>query len=65
MLTKSCGGRGQTPRVRARRPKLAEIAEAAIAEGRPFLAPVVLYRRIPVTELRHERLLLDGGGSLA
>jgi len=55
-------GQGADPaRVRARRPKLAEIAEAAIAEGRPLLAPVVLYRRIPVVGLRHERLLLEGG----
>jgi hypothetical protein len=55
-------GQGADPaRVRARRPKLAEIAAAAIAEGRPLLAPVVLYRRIPVLELRHERLLLEGG----
>ena len=55
-------GQGADPAlVRARRPKLAEIAEAAIAEGRPLLAPVVLYRRIPVVGLRHERLLLEGG----
>ena len=48
-------------RVRARRPKLAEIAEEAIAEGRLLLAPVVLYRRISIAGLRHERLLLEGG----
>ena len=58
-------GQGADPaRVRARRPKLVAIAEAAIAEGRPFLAPVVLYRRLPVAELRHERLLLADGGVL-
>ena len=58
-------GQGADPAlVRARRPKLVAIAEAAIAEGRPFLAPVVLYRRIPVAELRHERLLLADGGVL-
>jgi hypothetical protein len=55
-------GQGADPaRVRARRPKLAEIAEAAIAEGRPLLSPVVLYRRFPVVGLRHKRLFLDGG----
>ena len=58
-------GQGADPAlVRVRRPKLVVIAEAAIVEGRPFLAPVVLYRRIPVAELRHERLLLADGGVL-
>ena len=58
-------GQGADPaRVRARRPKLVAVAEAAIAEGRPLLSPVVLYRRIPVAGLRHERLLLADGGVL-
>jgi hypothetical protein len=55
-------GQGADPAlVRARRPKLLAIAEAAIEEGRPLLAPAVLYRRFSVVGLRHERLLLDGG----
>jgi hypothetical protein len=58
-------GQGADPAlVRARRPKLVAIAEAAIKEGRPFLAPVVLYQRLPVAGLRHERLLLADGGVL-
>lgn len=58
-------GQGADPAlVRARRPKLVAIAEAAIAEGRSFLAPAVLYRRIPVVGLRHERLSLADGGAL-
>jgi hypothetical protein len=58
-------GQGADPAlVRARRPKLAVIAEAAIEEGRPYLAPAVLYRRIAVVGLRHERLLLADGGAL-
>jgi hypothetical protein len=58
-------GQGADPAiVRARRPKLAAIAEAAIVAGRPFLAPAVLYHRIPVVGLRHERLGLAGGGVL-
>jgi len=58
-------GQGADPAIiRARRPKLVELAEAVIEEGRPLLAPAVLYRRIPVAELRHERLLLNGGGAL-
>jgi hypothetical protein len=55
-------GQGADPaQVRARRPKLVALAEAVIEQGRPLLAPVVLYRRFPVVGLRHERLLLDGG----
>ena len=58
-------GQGADPtRVRARRPKLVTIAEAAIDEGRPYLSPAVLYRRIAVAGLRHERLLLADGGVL-
>jgi hypothetical protein len=58
-------GQGADPAViRARRPKLVAEAEAVIEEGRPLLAPVVLYRRMAVVGLRHERLLLAGGGVL-
>lgn len=58
-------GQGADPAmVRARRPRLAAIAEAAIAEGLPLLAPAVLYHRIPVEGLVHERLMLAGGGVL-
>jgi len=52
-------GQGADPAViRARRPKLAEVAERAIEEGRPLLAPAVAFERFPVQELRHGRLLL-------
>jgi hypothetical protein len=58
-------GQGADPAVmRARRPKLVVAAERAIEVGRPLLAPVVLYQRIAVAELRHERLTLVGGGVL-
>jgi hypothetical protein len=58
-------GQGANPSViRQRRPKLAAIADEVIAEGRPLLDPAVLYRRVPVEEVRHERLRLAGGGSL-
>ena len=58
-------GQGADPaRVRARRPKLVALAEAAIEEGRTYLAPKVIYRRVAVSELRHERLLLADGGVL-
>jgi len=45
-------------------PKLAVAAEEVIERGRPLLAPVVLFQRIPVVGLRHERLSLAGGGIL-
>jgi len=58
-------GQGADPAViRARRPKLVAAAEEVIELGRPLLAPVVLFQRIPVVGLRHERLLLAGGGTL-
>jgi hypothetical protein len=58
-------GQGADPAVlRARKPQLVAVAEAAIAEGRRLLDPVVIYRRIAVEGLRHERLLLADDGSL-
>ena len=36
---------------------------SAVPDARA-LAPVVLYQRIPVLGVRHERLLLAGGGTL-
>ena len=59
-------GQGADPAlIRARGPKLAVVAEEAIAAGSHLLAPAVRYPRIPVAELRHERLLLAGGGALS
>ncbi len=50
-------GQGADPAViRARRPKLAAMAERVIEEGRPLLESAVVYERFQVTELRHERL---------
>jgi hypothetical protein len=59
-------GQGADPAaIRARRPILATLAGEVIAEGSPLLAPVLLYRRIQVAEVRHERLVLADGGSLS
>ena len=44
--------------IRARRPSLVTIAERALVEGCPLLEPVVIYDRLPVVALRHERLTL-------
>jgi hypothetical protein len=56
---------GDPASIRARRPQFVEIAERALAEGLPLLEPAVLYRRLPVAGLVHERLSLDGGGTLS
>ncbi len=59
-------GQGTDPAVvRARRPRLAEIAAAVIEEGRSLLDPVVLYDSYEVIGLRHEHLNLAGGGYLS
>jgi cobalamin-dependent methionine synthase I len=58
-------GQGANPAaIRARRPLLADMAAQVIEEGRPLLAPAVLYQRLPVQAVRHDELLLEGGGSL-
>ncbi len=51
--------------IRARRPGFVEVAERALAEGMPLLEPAVLYQRFPVAGLRHERMMLNGGGVLS
>jgi hypothetical protein len=59
-------GQGANPSVlRARRPKLAAIAGEVIDEGRPLLDPAVLYRRVSVEQIRHERMVLASGGTLS
>jgi hypothetical protein len=58
-------GQGADPQViRSRRPALVAATELALTAGRPLLQPVVAYRDIPVREIRHERLSLEGGGQL-
>lgn len=56
---------GDPASIRARRPQFVEIAEQALAEGVPLLQPAVLYQRLAVKSLIHERILLDGGGVLS
>jgi hypothetical protein len=51
---------GEPAVIRARRPFFVEVAEQALATGIPLLRPAVLYRRLAVTRLIHERLVLDG-----
>jgi hypothetical protein len=55
-------GQGADPAViRARRPKLVQMAESVIAEAGAYVSPAVVYSRIPVETVRHERLILQGG----
>jgi hypothetical protein len=55
-------GQGADPAaIRTRRPALVEAAEGVLAEGRALLSPVILYRRVPIEGVRHERLALNGG----
>jgi hypothetical protein len=50
---------------RARNPKLISIAEKAYEVGLPLIEPVVAFKRLKVKSLKHERVLLEGGGVLA
>jgi hypothetical protein len=56
---------GADPAVmRRRRPLVMRIAEEVMAQEVQHLAPQLLYRRIPVTGFRHNRLELAGGQAL-
>ncbi len=51
--------------VRRRRSSALGVAEQAVAEGTPLLAPVVVSKSFVVTEFRHERLVLGDAGHLS
>jgi hypothetical protein len=58
-------GQGANPEmVRARQPSLVAVAERALAEGSTLLRPAVVYRKLTVESVQHERLNLAGGGAL-
>ncbi len=50
--------------IRAKSRALVAIAERALAEGLPLLQPAVACRELAVEGLRHQQLLLAGGGTL-
>jgi hypothetical protein len=55
-------GQGADPRImRERRPMLVEIAEKALAEGRPLLKPEVAYTRLAIEGKAPDRIDLAGG----
>lgn len=51
--------------IRARRPAIVRAAEEALKSGRHLLEPLVIYETFAVEALRHERLILANGKSLA
>ncbi|MFQ5922359.1 MAG: hypothetical protein ACE5M4_05900 [Anaerolineales bacterium] len=58
-------GQGAKPEIiRKRSPNLVDLAERAIDEGSPLLIPKLIFRRMAVESVMHERLLLLGGGEL-
>lgn len=58
-------GQGADPgALRSRSPRLVQAAQRALAEGVALLRPAVLYEEFQVQALRHQRLLMSGGGVL-
>ena len=59
-------GQGAEPRaIRERSPRLVDLAERALEEAHPLLEPRTLFLELDVEKLRHEKLVLDGGGTLS
>jgi len=58
------GQGGDPAAIRQRSPKLVGLTERAIEEGTPLLKPELLYRRLKVDHVIHERIKLEGGGEL-
>jgi hypothetical protein len=59
-------GQGADPAlIRARKPRLVEMAERAVQEGAALIEPAAVYRFASVEALRHERLILVDGAPLS
>jgi hypothetical protein len=58
-------GQGADPAmIRQRSPRLVDLAERVIEEGSSLLKPELLYCRMKVNHVIHERISLEGGGEL-
>jgi hypothetical protein len=58
-------GQGAAPAVmRARKPRLVEIAERAVREGSTLIEPGVVYRFLQIDTMRHDRLTFTDGAPL-
>jgi len=58
-------GEGSDPEIiKKRSPRLVAIAQQALEQGLPLIRPRALVERFKVDALKHNRLILAGGGSL-
>jgi hypothetical protein len=58
-------GQGADPAmIRQRSPRLVDLAERVIEDESSLLKPALLYRRMKVNHVIHERISLEGGGEL-
>jgi hypothetical protein len=58
-------GQGADPVVlRARKPRLVDLAERAVQEGSLLIEPAVAYRLMQIETMKHERLILADGAPL-
>jgi hypothetical protein len=58
-------GQGADPAIiRARQPRLVELAEQAVREGSWLIEPSAVYRYAPIETMKHERLVLEDGTPL-
>lgn len=51
-------------KIRARNPRAVALAEQALREGKPLIDSRVVYRKVAIRSVRHERVLLEGTGEL-
>ncbi|MEJ5224245.1 MAG: hypothetical protein WHV44_07295, partial [Anaerolineales bacterium] len=59
-------GQGADPQViRARRPRLAQLAEHTLRDALPLAAPVAAYQRLGVKKVLHDVVILENGGKLS
>lgn len=47
--------------IRERRPRLVALAQQALDQGRDLVEPAVLTQEVPVVDVRHRRVTLEGG----
>jgi hypothetical protein len=58
-------GQGADPEtIRARSPRIVEYAERAIVDGTSLLNPELIFRRMGVEKVLHERIVLESGDEL-
>ena len=59
-------GQGADPAaIRLRSPKLVEHARNALQDGLPYLEPKVLYKKLDLKSISHEKIILESGEKLS